>query len=428
MISRKPDYEQCIAHCQFDYVPDGLMERYQYFEADVGNQLINRDYLEKMFNKYEVPEFARRDLLQSIEEIEQDDILFLFSCFLIKQLCIAREMCDEVDYRPMYPACIKSRERYPFLLLLACIEPSERRMAARGIPSSYYADIAGTFLSPQLTRFVRYGDATVKDFPWELNFYTLSIFLHDRFYFIPHTFSDNFRVYRHRQTGEVLALYLAGEKVRKDGQLDGVNGIYDIEGSFTTQWLEQNGERSAHRINPFGFIECKPTTIKSADWELVLQPGSRMLALHIPSGPGYTTERLKSSMSLASSFYATYFPEQKIQGFWSESWLYDGRLSLCLDEKKSNIVRVQRQFYNYPVASGDSMIHLELFGDRAADPLTYQAKTSLQRAVIREYQAGARFHTTGMFVLLEELEQIGNDPYVNEQDLIDFLKIMKIKF
>ncbi|GIP18313.1 hypothetical protein J40TS1_39550 [Paenibacillus montaniterrae] len=428
MISRKPDYEHCIAHCQFDYVPEGLEQRYQSYEPGSDRQFISRSFLESVFTKYAVPEFARRELLQSIEEIEKDDILLLFSQFLIEQMCTARENCDEIDYRPMQPQCMEKGERYTFLLLLACIEPSQRRMAARGIPSSYFADIPGNFLSPQLDRFVRYGDATVKDFPWELNFYTQSIFLLDRFYFIPHIFSSEINVYRHRQSGEVLALHHEGANVRKDGQFDGVNGVFDPTGSFTTQWVEHNGEITANRINPLGFIESKPTTIKVDEWELVLQPGDRMLALHIPSGPGYTTERLQSSMKLALSFYTTYFPEQQLRGFWSESWLYDGRLSLCLDEKKSNIVSVQRQFYNYPVAGGDSMLHHELFGDRNADPLTFEPKTSLQRAVIEQYKAGARFHTTGMFVLSEELERIGNDPYLNGKDIADFLKIMTITF
>ncbi|HBD01697.1 MAG TPA: hypothetical protein DC053_23745, partial [Lachnoclostridium sp.] len=61
-----------------------------------------------------------------------------------------------------------------------------------------------------------------------------------------------------------------------------------------------------------------------------------LLALHVPSGPGYNPERLKNSMVLALDFYKTYFPELPVKGFWSESWLYDSRLSLVLDHDTSN--------------------------------------------------------------------------------------------
>ena len=78
-------------------------------------------------------------------------------------------------------------------------------------------------------------------------------------------------------------------------------------------------------------------------------------------------------MEMAAAFYDQYFPELPIKGFWSSSWLYDTRLSLILDHERSNIVLVQRQFYNYPTMEGDGMLRYEAFGDRKADPAETQA-------------------------------------------------------
>lgn len=66
-------------------------------------------------------------------------------------------------------------------------------------------------------------------------------------------------------------------------------------------------------------------------------------------------------MNLALRFFFDYYPELCISGFQSDSWLFDTRLSLLLDEN-TNIVKMQRQFYNYPINKGDGMIINELFG------------------------------------------------------------------
>lgn len=72
---------------------------------------------------------------------------------------------------------------------------------------------------------------------------------------------------------------------------------------------------------------------------------------------------------MAIAFYDQYFPELAIRGFWSASWLYDTRLGLVLDNESSNIVHIQRQFYNYPTMEGDGMLRYEVFGDWKADPV-----------------------------------------------------------
>ena len=67
-------------------------------------------------------------------------------------------------------------------------------------------------------------------------------------------------------------------------------------------------------------------------------------------------------MAMAIEFYDRYFPEMPIRGFWSSSWLYDTRLSLVLDNEKSNIVHVQRQFYNYPTDEGTACCVMKCLG------------------------------------------------------------------
>ncbi|WP_136608714.1 acyltransferase domain-containing protein [Paenibacillus dokdonensis] len=422
-MDRRLSFNECITICNFDYLPEGLEDKYNQYDPNNKPHLIPRDFLSELFVQYEIPEHTRQRLIRGIEAIETDDVLFHFTKFLVEVLCSARNRCDETHYTHMTPGCMnQDGDLYSFLLLLACVVPSMEMLQKRSVPEAYYEQIPHQPLKHQLEKLVLNGDSKVDDFPWVMNFYTCSIFLLDRFYFIPYRFGDPFTMFRHVNTHEVIALRHAGEEFRSDGQRSGINDVYDPQGCFTSEWLENGDSIIANRMNPMGFVERDKATILKKEWEPVLQDGDMLLALHIPAGPGYTPDRLKNSMSMAIEFYGKYFPELPIKGFWSASWLYDTRLSLLLDNEKSNIVRVQRQFYNYPTLEGDGMLRYELFGDRKADPLAGPGAytTSLQKAAAAYMQTGARFNTLSMIVLKEEIEQIGSMPYITDTDIEQF--------
>lgn len=419
------DFKESVAYCNFDYLPEGLEEKYKRYEPDNKTILIPRKFLSDIFEQYQIPEHTQQLLVQGIEAIENDEVLFLFTTFLVEDICSARNRCDEDFYTNMTPGCMKQYgDVYSFLLLLACMAPSMERLEKRGIPSEYYEKIPHQPLVAQLEKLVAHGDSKVRDFPWDMNFYTCSIFRLDRFLFIPHRFEDRFTMFRHVKTQKVIALRHAGEEFRSDGQRNGINDVFDHRGHFTSVWDENADRITANRINPMGFVEREPTSIEKKEWETILQQGDTLLALHIPSGPGYTPDRLKNSMAMAIDFYAQYYPELSIKGFWSASWLYDTRLSLLLDNEKSNIVLVQRQFYNYPTFEGDGMLRYEAFGDREADPGRNPDRltTSLQKAAAEYMKTGARFNTLSMIVLKEDIKKIGSMPYISAPDIEKFLE------
>ncbi|MBT2762937.1 acyltransferase domain-containing protein [Paenibacillus sp. ISL-20] len=419
------NFKECIAICNFDYLPEGLEAKYNRHKPDSKPHLIPREFLSGIFEQYQIPEHTRQWLVHGVEAIEKDAVLFHFTQFLVDDMCTLRNRCDETHYTNMTPGCMEQYgELYSFLLLLACVVPSMNMLETRSVPKAYYDQIPQQPLKLQLEKLVQHGDAKVHDFPWVMNFYTCSIFLLDRFYFIPYRFEDPFTMFRHVDTQEVIALRHAGEEFRSDGQRNGINDVYDLQGNFTSEWHENAEFVIANRINPMGFVERETTPILKKEWEPALQKGDTLLALHIPSGPGYTPDRLKSSMEMAAAFYDQYFPELLIKGFWSSSWLYDTRLSLILDPEKSNIVLVQRQFYNYPTMEGDGMLRYEAFGDWKADPVRSPGEytTSLQKAAAAYMETGARFNTLSMIVLREDIEKIGSRPYITDADIEQFHK------
>lgn len=227
-----------------------------------------------------------------------------------------------------------------------------------------------------------------------------------RFYFIPCRY-DGPTVWR---SGEKTAvLWPAGQRVRRDGQLDGVNGMTDPDAAETV-WLENENSVTACPVNPRGMICLTPVTLDKRAWHKALLPGDPLLALHIPGGEGYTPEAVRDSAREAFDFYARYDPELPIRGVWSESWLYDPGLEALLPPE-SRIIRVQRQFYRYPTTEGDAMARKEVFGDGAGDLVRFRPRTRLQQGMRDAMLRGVRFHTTGMVFLREDLERIGCEPY-----------------
>ncbi len=420
-MNKKETYDKLLTYCGLENLPEGLSAIYENFTPDEACFLINRTFLSEIFDKYSLPQEKRILFLQALESLENNSLLFKFTQFLVWDMCSARNRCDIDHYTNLTPKQgMKNPELYSFILLLACVQPAIEKLKKRGIPKEYYEEIPYQPMKSQFQKWIEKDDVTVADFPWDMNFYTCSIFLLDRFLFIPYKFADKFSMYRHKKNAKVIALSKGGLRFRRDGQYDGINGVFDTVGSFESIWQETDSSITAHRINPMGFIENKPTTLSKDEWQLALTCGDFLLALHIPSGPGYTPERLKSSMQMALDFYQKYYPEIPIKGFWSESWLYDTRLSLLLDSDKSNIVQVQRQFYNYPIPEGDKMLRYELFGDENANPDSLQLKTSLQKKAAAYMASGARFNTLSMVVLKEEVSQIGNNPYITNADLQSF--------
>lgn len=417
------NYRECLEHCGFDYLPEGLEQFYEKYPVQSETFLIHREFLNNCLERFQVDEVNIEQLMGAVTAIEEDTVLLRFTKFLVWDMCSPRNRFDGGSYKNMTPACMKGQsELYSFVLLLACVEPSMGQLRELGVPEENYIEIPYLPMKVQFEKLAR-GDKKVSDFPWDRNFYTCSIFLMDRFLFIPYRFSDSLIMFRNNVTKKVRALRAAGEEFRRDGQINGVNGVFDKEGAFESVWKESGRSITANPVNPMGFVEREELTLSKDEWVEVLCPGDNLLALHVPSGEGYNPERLHHSMSMALEFFDRFFPELHIKGFWSESWLYDPRLSLILKEESSNIIKVQRQMYLYPIHEGDGMLRYEVFGDWKADPEKLELKTSLQKAAAAYMSTGARFHTTSMLILREEVGCTEPYPYITGEDLNAFYKI-----
>ena len=397
-------FEQCLSHTGINLDPE-LKQFYLEFCANPDEEpVLDRAYLQEVALRFEVGEEHLTRMQEALDEIEADPVLHWFTRFLVRDMCAARHRCDLDDYRAMTPSCMKHTDLYSFLLLIACVPRSIRRLENLNVPAYFYRDIPYNPMKRQFEKLKKTGDGTVSDFPWDMNFYTCSIFFLDRFYFIPYRLDEDIRVYRNRESGEVLAFYAETLLVREDGQIDGVNGITDCN-AYDARFLIQDGKIMGTPISPAGVMEKHPVELDASRWDLVLQKGDILLGTHIPGGPGYEPGRLKSSIQWAADFFARYFPEIPVKGFGSESWLYDPHLRLLLNEN-ANIVKMQNQMYIYPIESGGDMMFRELF-EGNDHPTEADCHSSLQHKALDRVRRGGQFTACAMFILRDDAAKVG---------------------
>ncbi|MBR6164948.1 MAG: hypothetical protein IKQ45_03340 [Clostridia bacterium] len=374
-------------------------------------ELLPREVLQRVLEENRVPAGKQEPLFKALEAANAQKELVELAHIMAMDAVRGLVRCYAVEFFQPRPACLSgfAREAYAFLYTQLCVLEGRKALRKRGVPETWDADIPERMTRKQLAKYVKTGDISFDDYPWDMNFYCCQIFLMDRFYFIPYRWGDTPEAWRNLETGKVTALWKAGDRVRRDGQLDGVNGVTDPEAYGTVR--EETPEIvRAHPVAPEGVIRPEPVMLRKSEWTKVLGEGDFLLALHIPGGEGYTPERVRHSCETALAFYDRYYPEYTYKGFWSESWLYDPGLREILDPDR-NIIRVQKQFYCYPTEEGDRMIRLEVLGDENADPRKLTPRNSLERGMFDVWDRGGRFHTTGMFLLREEVSRIGEDPY-----------------
>ena len=393
-----------------DIIPDGMEEHIGDLAA-AETELLPRDTLLTVLNANRVPQEKQQALLCALDAANAVPELVELAGIMARDAVRGLVRCHAVEFHQPRPDCLTGfpREAYAFLFTQRCVLEGRKALRKRGVPEAYDADIPERMTRKQLKKYTETGDISFDDYPWDMNFYCCQIFYLDRFYFIPYRWGDTPEAWRNRETGKVTALWRAGDRIRRDGQPDGTNGVRDAR-AFVTEYRETEREVRGNPVLPEGLIRQETVTLDKRVWRKVLGEDDYMLALHIPGGEGYTPERVKSSCEQALAFYDRYYPEYVYKGFWSESWLYDPGLREILEPDR-NIIRVQKQFYCYPTEEGDRMIRLEVLGDENADYRKLKPRNSLERGMFSVWAQGGRFHTTGMFLLREEVPRIGEDPY-----------------
>lgn len=379
------------------HLPD-MLERYYAPKSAV--PLFDRSWLADTLARFGVTGERAHALTAAIDAIEADEGLCAFTNFAVEQACAQRTRLDGEHINITRCSALGEAHEpfYPMIVLLACVPVASAACEARGIGAEQYGPTLGRMMKGVLGGYGRSGKTKVS-FAWSANFFTCALFQFDRFYFVPHKYDADYTVLRHKATGQVRVLMPAGAKIRsEDGQYDGVSDFHSAA-PFTTVRDDTDEEWVGNPVSPVGTALPELSRLPKSEWEQTVSEGDAFLALHIPGGPGYTPEHLKESSRLAIEFYDKYYPELRVRGIWSESWLYDPHLRELLSPE-SGIIRMQDRMYCMPFSHGHASIYGEL---HHSDP-----PSSLERAVKEYEERGGTFASCYMFILREDIDRIGD--------------------
>ena len=422
--------------------PEKLPESFpQFFEDwDGRGHMVTEEEMMGLLGRYDLPEDRVTDLKENLKKLWENDLIVEYIKFLTYAQCDRRyDYYVEGDSIFDLKGVPGIGDKVTFYMCLSCVFHAKKELERRNIPFELYEDIPHRMLRDQMKKFAETGRYDIFDLQWKSNFYSLAIYLFDRFLFVPCKMDDPYTFYR--RGAEVVGIPDAGLSVDTEGQIilqdedETGKGQYEEEGSvvkngyyygafkkdrkedFVTTKSETEDEITGYRLSPCGYITKEVITLKKAEWKQIMKKGSWMLGFHIPAGEGYEPKRVRSSMLLAWDFFKKYYPEVDFKGFWSSSWLYDGRLSILLP-KDSRIVRVQRQLYNYSGGWNGEMLYHELYGDRETPLSEVPQNSSLQRDVKKYFEEGKKFAEPGMVYFPEELtKDYNNMIYITKEDL-----------
>jgi len=174
-------------------------------------------------------------------------------------------------------------------------------------------------------------------------------------------------------------------------------GIWQVR----MEWSPRPGQ---HRTRPptafyvvdpvAGTVLPKPITLDLRKIQILVQPDTRVLHIHIPTGGTLDDSVVAESFDQARGFFDSWDVRPDIMV--CDSWLLDPSLAEFLLEE-GNICKFMRRFAKFPVFRDRPQIYERVFGE-GFDPsllTTWPCTTSLQRNLRAFLLRGGMVYTTG---------------------------------
>ena len=223
------------------------------------------------------------------------------------------------------------------------------------------------------------------------------------------TLDNRVRVYRHQHTRRALALANDGLQLTSDGYLHWEES--ESPAGLWTSRLETNGnEIVGHLASPWGFVMRQEARLPTDEWKCELSGDDYVMDMHIPAGGGMTRERFLDSMRRGAQFFHEFFPKTPFTAIRCDSWIFAPQLEGMLPSD-AHLVECLREVYLYPGHPHPESGLFFLFGPDKFDHKTAPRDTSVQRAMLNYLATGRRWSSGGMFVLVEDLPELGDQFY-----------------
>jgi hypothetical protein len=290
----------------------------------------------------------------------------------------------------------------PALVLLAGVPRLREQHQTRHIPESITRDTLADIEIWIHTYRRQQGEWGLNNMAWLTHAFAGRLFRLGRLQFGHKPFTAPVHAFEHRVSGRVVALSGSEVKIRCDGFVDGTNEDFDPQ-AFHPLYNPSAESVTGHPIHPRGWVLPRPITLSLLDWNPILHPGDPILDIHIPESGPMDFDQCGESLRQALDFFPRYYPEwAPARAFACGTWFFDFQYQKILPPS-SNIVRVQREFYLYPLFSYDREAFRRVFGSPPADLDQAPRHTALQRALIDFTKAGGRLRCAGGFLPIPHL-------------------------
>ena len=239
---------------------------------------------------------------------------------------------------------------------------------------------------------------------WECGLLKGNLYRLGRLQFNIRPFKGEIIVFRNKKTNQVQALVNDGIVINSSGQFDGVDGVFDETGAWTSKLLRNEQHIIGNPVSPQGNIQHETICLELSEWDEVLAPGDPILDTHIPAGEKLDIRTCAESMQYAIKFFAKYFPDKSFKGWACHSWFLDNQYEMILPES-SNILKFQRELYLYPINQSGEDSYWRIFGENGMKDGIEKAprNNSMQRAIAEFIEKGGKLRAGGGFFLKDDM-------------------------
>ncbi len=206
-------------------------------------------------------------------------------------------------------------------------------------------------------------------------------------------FGFPFTFYSSKIDGTWYCVADVGLEIDESGHLAGTNRV--VSKTWRTERKTLDGFLTAHVVDlEAGTVRVNPTTLDLEDMQILVQPDTLVLHLHIPTGGNLDDSAVTAAIRQAQRFFASWEVHQDIMV--CDSWLLDPALASFLPEN-GNICKLMRRFAKFPVLRDKPQIYERVFGEGFNPSLlaTWPCSTSLQRNLRAFILDGGTVYTTG---------------------------------
>ena len=175
-------------------------------------------------------------------------------------------------------------------------------------------------------------------------------------------------------------------------------------------WLEEGADGRVIDAASGEISSLRAPRYDRAEWEIVLEPGTPALDMHIPAGAKIGALEFAHAIRDAYTFFETLQPGVVPAGACGEGWLLDPQMAELLPENEG-LQAIRRACCLYPSSLSEAKTIRRLFGpdvERSHLPyLPREGMTALHQALLAFLADPARsLRARGGLILREELDEL----------------------